>query len=155
MSQIPAAEYAVYTDGACSGNPGPGGWGAIVVDPGGRRQEFSGYEPSTTNNRMELMAVLQGLSHVPTDSSALVVSDSQYVINGACKWLLGWKRKGWRTASGGNVLNRDLWESIDAEKERLTLRWEWVRGHREHVENNRADYLAVNAIKAAQSKLPA
>ncbi|SRR5581483_1599872 len=138
--------YAVFADGACSGNPGPGGWGTVVRFPDGHEEERSGFDPRTTNNRMELTAVLQGLSLVPGGSSVTVVSDSQYVVNGACSWLDGWKRKGWRTASKAEVLNRDLWECIDAERDRLRLRWEWVRGHNGHIENERCDLLARQAI---------
>jgi ribonuclease HI len=142
------AGYEVYSDGACSGNPGPGGWGVIVIQPDGERRELSGFEARTTNNRMELMGVLQGLSLAPNGADVTVVSDSQYVINGACSWLDGWKRKGWKTAGKKDVLNRDLWESIDAERSRLRLRWEWVRGHNGHVLNERADALARGAILA-------
>ena len=138
--------FEVYADGACSYNPGPGGWGAIVIFPDGRRQELSGFEAQSTNNRMELTAVLQGLSLVPNDAEATVVSDSEYVVKGACSWLDGWKRKGWKTSTKKDVLNRDLWESIDAERERLRLSWEWVRGHNGHVMNERADTLARTAI---------
>ena len=144
-------EYAVFSDGACSGNPGPGGWGAIVAFPDGRRQELNGYEAPTTNNRMELMGVLEGLSLVPSDSRLTLFSDSQYVINGAKSWVDGWKRKGWKTSSGGHVLNRDLWECLDAERSRLKVRWEWVRGHAGHPENERCDQLARDAIAARGS----
>ena len=143
------AGYEVYSDGACSGNPGPGGWGAIVLQPDGERRELSGFEPRTTNNRMELMGVLQGLSLAPNGAEVTVISDSQYVINGACSWLDGWKPKGWKTAGKKDVLNRDLWESIDAERSRLRLQWEWVRGHNGHVLNERADALARGAIVSA------
>jgi ribonuclease HI len=142
------SRYEVYSDGACSGNPGPGGWGVIVIFPDGQREELSGFEPRTTNNRMELMGVLQGLSLVPAGAEADVYSDSQYVVNGGRSWLDGWKRKGWKTSSKSEVLNRDLWESIDAERDRLNLRWEWVRGHNGHVLNERADTLATQAITA-------
>ncbi len=145
---MPGERYEVYSDGACSGNPGPGGWGVIVIFPDGRRQELSGFEARTTNNRMELMGVLQGLSLVPAEAEATVYSDSQYVVNGGRSWLDGWKRKGWKTANKSEVLNRDLWESIDAERDRLKLSWEWVRGHNGHVLNERADTLATKAIVA-------
>ena len=145
------AGYEVYSDGACSGNPGPGGWGAIIIFPDGQRQERSGYEPRTTNNRMELMGVLQGLSVVPNDTPVTVVSDSQYVVNGGRTWLDGWKRKGWKTSGKTEVLNRDLWESVDAERSRLRLTWEWVRGHNGHVLNERADELARKAILAGST----
>jgi len=101
---------------------------------------------------MELTAALEGLSRVPNDTDAVVVSDSQYVINGACSWLDGWKRKGWKTSTKTEVLNRDLWESVDAERSRLKIRWDWVRGHNGHVENERADRLAVAAIKAGRTR---
>jgi ribonuclease HI len=140
--------FEVYSDGACSGNPGPGGWGVVVISPDGNRKELSGFEAQTTNNRMELMGVLQGLSAVPNDSEATVFSDSQYVVNGGRTWLDGWKRKGWRTSTKANVLNRDLWESIDAERDRLRLTWEWIRGHNGHALNERADTLARKAIVA-------
>jgi ribonuclease HI len=143
------SSYLVFTDGACSGNPGPGGWGAVVRYPDGREQDLSGFEPATTNNRMELTAVLQALSCVPNDSEATVVTDSEYVLKGATQWLDGWKRKGWKTSTKSDVLNRDLWECIDAERERVHLTWQWVRGHNGHAENERADKLAVGAIKAA------
>jgi len=148
------ARCEVYSDGACSGNPGPGGWGVIVILPDGQRQERSGFEPRTTNNRMELTGALQGLSLVPTGAEVAVCSDSQYVINGACSWLDGWKRKGWKTSGKTEVLNRDLWESIDAERDRLRIRWEWVRGHNGHVLNERADHLATKAIIARGAPAP-
>ncbi len=138
----------MYGDGACMGNPGPGGWGAIVVFPDGKRRELSGHGgKATTNNRMELTAVLEGLSLVPNGQSVSVVTDSQYVVKGASSWLTGWKRKGWRTSAGGEVLNRDLWECVDAEKERLSIGWSWVRGHNGHPENERCDKLATSAIR--------
>src|SRR5438552_4139028 len=146
--------YTVFTDGACSGNPGPGGWGTVVLTSDGRRDELSGFDPQTTNNRMELMAVLQGLAAIPNGSDVTVVSDSQYVINGACSWLDGWKRKGWKTSGKSLVLNRDLWESIDAERERLRVSWKWIRGHFGHVLNERADALARTAILAHGAKPP-
>ena len=149
------ASYEVYSDGACSGNPGPGGWGAIVVYPEGRREELSGFEARTTNNRMELLGALEGLSRVPNGAQATVISDSEYVIKGACKWLDGWKRRGWKTAAKSEVMNRDLWESIDAERARVKLQWEWVRGHNGHVLNERADTLARQAIVARGAPEPA
>jgi ribonuclease HI len=143
--------YTVFTDGACSGNPGPGGWGAVVRYPDGTEKDLSGFAPATTNNRMELTAVLEALSRVPNDAEAEVVTDSEYVLKGATQWLDSWKRKGWKTSTKSDVLNRDLWECIDAERERLRLRWQWVRGHNGHPENERADKLAVGAIKGASA----
>ncbi|MDE3074489.1 MAG: ribonuclease HI [Chloroflexota bacterium] len=141
--------FQVFGDGACTGNPGPGGWAAIVVFPDGRREELSGHERRTTNNRMELIAVLQGLSLVPTGGSVLVTTDSQYVVKGASSWINGWKRKGWLTSTGSGVLNRDLWESIDAELDRLLVGWSWIRGHNGHPENERCDRLARRAATLA------
>jgi len=146
--------YEVHSDGACSGNPGPGGWGAIVIFPDGRRQELNGYQPQTTNNRMELTAALEGLSLVPNDTEVTVYSDSEYVVKGACSWLDGWKRKGWKNAAKQPVKNQDLWESIDAERQRLKLAWQWVRGHAGDALNERADALARGAIAAAGHKPP-
>jgi len=146
------AGYEVYSDGACSGNPGPGGWGVIVIQPDGERRELSGFAARTTNNRMELMGVLQGLSLAPNGADVTVVSDSQYVINGACSWLDGWKRKGWKTAAGKPVKNQDLLRALDEEIGRhASVRWHWVRGHETgeaHAHkalNDRADRLAVAA----------
>jgi len=143
--------YTIFTDGACSGNPGPGGWGAVVRLPDGAKHELSGFAPATTNNRMELTAVLQGLSGVPNGTPVIVVTDSEYVLKGATQWLDGWKRKGWKTSTKSDVLNRDLWECIDAERERLQLQWQWVRGHAGHPENERADRLAVAAIRSGRT----
>ncbi len=129
-----------YTDGACIGNPGPGGWAAILVADG-QRQELSGGAPDTTNNRMELTAVIEALRRVPPAAPVLVVTDSQYVMNGVTRWVAGWRQRGWRTATGQPVLNRDLWEELAAlAGARVT--WEWVRGHAGHPENERADALA-------------
>ena len=129
-----------YTDGACSGNPGPGGWAAIIVRDG-TREEIGGGAAATTNNRMELTAVIEALRRVPADAPVTVVTDSQYVLKGMTSWVRGWQRRGWRTATGGPVLNRDLWETLAAlAGSRVT--WEWVRGHDGHPENERADQLA-------------
>lgn len=120
-----------------------------MVFPDSRERELSGFDRQTTNNRMELIAVLEGLSLVPSGAPVTVVTDSQYVVNGGRSWIDGWKRRGWRTAANGEVLNRDLWESIDAERSRLSITWEWVRGHAGHPENERCDALARGAILAA------
>ena len=155
-------EALVWTDGACSGNPGPGGWAAIVVPPadGGSEPvepvEHSGGEAETTNNRMELTAALEGLRSLPAGSRAAVVTDSQLMINSMTQWLEGWKRKGWRTAAGKPVKNRDLLEALEAEIGRHSaVRWHWVRGHETgsaHAHkalNDRADGLAVAAAAEA------
>lgn len=149
-------ESLIWTDGACSGNPGPGGWAAIVVPAdGGEPVELSGGEPETTNNRMELSAALNGLRSLPAGADACVVTDSQLLVNSMTTWLAGWKRNGWKTAAGKPVKNQDLVEALDAEVQRLgNVRWHWVRGHQtgaghEHkVLNDRADRLAVAAAAA-------
>ena len=138
-------EVTVFTDGACRDNPGPGGWAAIV-DENGERRELHGAEAKTTNNRMELMAVIRALESLLQPSQVRVVTDSQYVALGMTRWIHSWRRKGWKTASGSPVKNRDLWQMLwdRAEKHRLT--WEWVRGHDGHPENERVDALAKEAI---------
>jgi ribonuclease HI len=150
-------EALVWTDGACSGNPGPGGWAAIVVPvAGGEPVELSGGAPATTNNRMELTAVLEGLRALPAGGRACVVTDSQLVMNSMTTWIAGWKRKGWRTAGGQPVKNQDLVKALDAEIGRHeAVRWHWVRGHEtgaEHAHkalNDRADRLAVAQAQRA------
>ncbi len=151
-------EALIWTDGACSGNPGPGGWAAIVVGPdGGGPVERSGGERETTNNRMEFTAALEGLRALPDGARACIVTDSQLMIDSMTKWLAGWRRKGWRTAGGSPVKNRDLIEALDAEAARhAEVRWHWVRGHEtgaRHAHkalNDRADQLAVAAAAAAR-----
>ena len=144
-------EALVWTDGACSGNPGPGGWAAIVVPAdGGDPVELSGGEPHTTNNRMELTAALEGLRALPAGSRAVIVTDSQLMLNSMTTWLPGWKRKGWKTAAGKPVKNQDLLRALDEEIGRhASVRWHWVKGHETgdaHAHkalNDRADRLAV------------
>ena len=138
-------EVKVFTDGACSGNPGPGGWGAII-DEDGRRREMSGAEHHTTNNRMELTAVIRALGSLSEPSRVHVVTDSQYVALGMTRWIHGWQRKDWKTASGGAVKNRDLWQELLELSRKHELTWEWIRGHEGHPENERADALAREAI---------
>ena len=135
----------LFTDGACSGNPGPGGWGAILRADG-HEKELSGGEPATTNNRMELMAVIEGLNALKKSSAVTVFTDSRYVMDGAMTWLANWKKRGWKTADKKPVKNEDLWRALDDAMARHTLKWEWVRGHTGHVENERADALARGAI---------
>lgn len=156
MQQLPG-ETLIWTDGACSGNPGPGGWAAIVVPPEGAGDpvEHSGGEPHTTNNRMELSAALFGLRALADGTDVCVVTDSQLLVNSMTQWIEGWRRKGWKTASGSPVKNVDLVQALDAETERLgNVRWHWVRGHEtgaghEHKAlNDRADQLAVAAASA-------
>jgi ribonuclease HI len=136
----------IFTDGACSGNPGPGGWGAILRF-GAQEKELSGGEVLTTNNRMELMAVIQALKAIAKPVPILIHTDSRYVMDGASSWIVGWKKRGWKTASKEPVKNEDLWRSLDEELARFPVkRWEWVRGHSGHPENERADQLARDAI---------
>jgi ribonuclease HI len=135
----------IYTDGACSGNPGPGGWGAILRFNGTER-EISGAEPATTNNRMELMAAIQALETLKRPVEVDLYTDSQYVKNGITTWITGWKRRGWKTADNKPVKNIDLWQRLEAALGTHRIRWHWVRGHVGHVENTRADQLARDAI---------
>ena len=135
----------IFTDGACSGNPGPGGWGAILRS-GAHEREISGGESATTNNRMELMAVIEALKALKGPSSVIIHTDSRYVMDGAAKWLKGWKTRGWKTADKKPVKNEDLWRMLDAELQKHSITWRWVRGHDGHVENERADALARSAI---------
>jgi ribonuclease HI len=148
-------EVIVWTDGACSGNPGPGGWAAIVVSPE-ETVELSGGEPHTTNNRMEYMAALEGLRSLPPNSQACIVTDSRLMLDSMTKWITAWKRRGWKTAGGDPVKNQDLVRALEAEIERhAAVRWHWVKGHEtgdEHAHkalNDRADQLAVAAARAA------
>jgi ribonuclease HI len=150
-------EALVWTDGACSGNPGPGGWAAIVVGPGGGEPvELSGGSPHTTNNRMEYTAALEGLRHLPAGSSVCVVTDSLLMLKSMTIWVAGWKRRGWRTAGGQPVKNQDLVVALENEIARhAAVRWHWVKGHEvgaAHAHkalNDRADRLAVAAARAA------
>jgi ribonuclease HI len=135
----------IFTDGACSGNPGPGGWAAILRDRH-HEKELSGGEPATTNNRMEMMAVIEGLKALKNPSPVTIHTDSRYVMDGASKWILGWKKKGWKTADKKPVKNEDLWRILDDEMSRHTVHWVWVAGHSGHPENERADQLARDAI---------
>lgn len=140
----------IFTDGACLGNPGPGGWGAILrVD--GAEQELSGYEPATTNNRMELRAAVEALRTLEEAAEVDLTTDSQYVRTGMAEWLARWKRNGWRTADRKPVKNVDLWQELDALAQRHCVRWHWVRGHDGHPENERCDALANEAIRRARS----
>lgn len=135
----------IHTDGACSGNPGPGGWGAILHWKG-HEKELSGAEPETTNNRMELMAAIAALEALKRRSTVRLVTDSTYVRDGVTKWIHGWKRNGWKTAARKPVKNDDLWKRLDAIASKHDVTWEWVKGHAGHPENERADQLARDAI---------
>ena len=135
----------IHTDGACSGNPGPGGWGAIL-EYNGHEKELSGAEAETTNNRMELMAAIAALEALKRASEVRLVTDSVYVRDGVTKWIHGWKRNGWKTANKKPVKNEDLWKRLDAIASKHRVTWEWVKGHAGHPENERADQLAREAI---------
>ena len=135
----------IFTDGACSGNPGPGGWGAILRT-GEHEKELSGGDRATTNNRMELTAVIRGLEALKRSSAVTIHTDSRYVMDGLTQWLPKWKKNGWKTADKKPVKNEDLWRELDALCAKHELQWQWVRGHSGHPENERADALARGAI---------
>ncbi len=132
---------SIFTDGACSGNPGPGGWGALLLF-NGEEKELTGGEFETTNNRMELMAAIQGLQALKKPCQVRLVTDSNYVKEGITTWIHNWKKNGWRTAGRKPVKNADLWQDLDTAIARHDITWEWVRGHTGHPENERADALA-------------
>ena len=134
-------EVVIYTDGACSGNPGPGGWGAVMIS-GAHRKEIWGGEPQTTNNRMELMAAIQALEALKKPCRVELHTDSQYVQKGIHEWIHGWKRRGWLTADKKPVKNDDLWKRLDQARLRHEVDWRWVKGHAGHELNERADALA-------------
>ena len=140
----------IHTDGACSGNPGPGGWGAIL-ERNGHRKEIKGGEPHTTNNRMELTAAIMALEALKRPCTVELYTDSQYLRDGITKWIHGWKRNGWRTADKKPVKNVDLWQRLDAALAHHQVRWHWVRGHAGHDLNERADELAREAIGELRS----
>lgn len=131
----------IYTDGACSGNPGPGGWGAILRY-GDHEKELYGGEPDTTNNRMELLAAIQALDTLKRSCTVTLYTDSEYVKNGITEWIANWKARGWKTAARKPVKNADLWQALDTATSRHDVTWKWVRGHAGHPENERADALA-------------
>ncbi len=139
-------DLIAYTDGACSGNPGPGGWGVLMVarQDGAvvKERKLSGGERLTTNNRMELMAAISALEALSRDTALTIITDSVYVKNGITEWMAGWKRKGWRTAAGPPVKNVDLWQRLDAARARHQVEWRWIKGHAGHAENEEADRLA-------------
>lgn len=136
-----ASEVAIYTDGACSGNPGPGGWGALLIS-GAHRKEIKGGEAETTNNRMELMAAIEALAALKRPCRVELHTDSSYLRHGITDWIETWKRNGWRTANRKPVKNIDLWQRLEAAREPHHVSWHWVKGHAGHPENERADELA-------------
>ena len=146
-------KVVLYTDGACSGNPGPGGWAYILDHPdSGTRRKRSGGSGRTTNNRMEMQAVIQGLLAVKRNCAVTVMSDSQYVIKGATGWIVGWKARGWKTAGKKRVKNRDLWEQIDKLQNTHKITFQYVPGHSGHPENEECDVMAVAATQKARAQ---
>ena len=141
------AVVELYTDGACKGNPGPGGWGALIR-AGGEERELCGGESQTTNNRMEMLAVIEGLSALAPGTRVRVYTDSQYVQKGISEWIHAWKRRGWKTADKKPVKNVDLWMRLDDVARSHRVDWQWVKGHAGHPENERADALANKGIPA-------
>jgi ribonuclease HI len=138
----------IFTDGACKGNPGPGGWG-VVLRMGHHEKELAGSEPATTNNRMELTAAIRALESLREPCHVQLHTDSRYVIDGITGWIFGWQRNGWKTAARKPVLNADLWQELQSAARRHQIEWIWVKGHDGHPENERADKLASDAALAA------
>jgi ribonuclease HI len=135
----------IFTDGACRGNPGPGGWGTLLRYED-KERELYGYQADTTNNQMELMAAIQGLEALTRPCQVVLTTDSKYVMQGITEWMAGWKRKGWKTAAGKPVKNLELWQRLDAATQAHQIDWRWVKGHSGHAENERVDQLANKAI---------
>lgn len=146
-SAAAGVEVTIYTDGGCKGNPGPGGWGAVLL-AGGRRRELSGAEPATTNNRMELRAAVEALRALKRPCRVTVVTDSEYLRNGVTSWIRTWRRNGWRTAGRQPVKNADLWQALLDASSGHEITWRWTKGHAGDRENNRCDALANAAIAA-------
>jgi len=142
---MPHRTVIIYTDGACSGNPGPGGWGSVLMYKGHRR-ELSGGETDTTNNRMEMMAVIKALEMLKRPCNITLHTDSTYVMKGMTEWLEGWKKRNWRTAGRKPVKNVDLWQRLETAIDAHQVKWVWVKGHSGVPENERADFLATQAI---------
>ncbi len=138
---MPAKTIHVYTDGACRGNPGPGAWGVLIVN-GEQRKEIGGAEKETTNNRMELTAAIEALSHVQCVAQVILTTDSNYVKDGITQWIMNWKRNGWKTKNKKPVKNDDLWKRLDDLVANHKVQWEWVKGHSGHLGNERADQIA-------------
>jgi len=136
----------LYTDGACKGNPGIGGWG-VLIQTGNYSNELKGFQLDTTNNQMELMAVIKGLEAIEKNTSLEIITDSQYVMNGIKQWIINWKKNGWKTASKKPVKNKELWQRLDGLVKDYTIHWKWVKGHSGHPGNERADQLANEAIE--------
>ncbi|MFV2057732.1 MAG: ribonuclease HI [Thiohalomonadales bacterium] len=145
MTERDNASIKLFTDGACRGNPGPGGWG-VLLDFDGVEKSLYGGEANTTNNRMELMAAIKGLSELKSSSEVTLVTDSKYVMNGITQWIVGWKKNAWKTASKKPVKNVDLWKQLDMLVDGHNVQWQWVKGHSGHPGNDRADELANRGI---------
>ena len=143
-------QVVIYSDGACSGNPGPGGWGAILM-AGQHVKEIHGGEDATTNNRMELMAAIQALETLKKPCKVELHTDSTYVMKGISEWIFGWKKRGWKTADGKPVKNDDLWRRLDTARARQDVSWNWVKGHAGHELNERADALARKGLQEARA----
>jgi ribonuclease HI len=140
-------KYKIYTDGACSGNPGPGGWGAVILEEDKNQKNISGNEKDTTNNRMELMAPIMALKKISTNSKVVIYTDSKYVKNGITEWIKNWEKNGWKNANKKPVKNKDLWIKLDNLCKDNKIIWKWVKGHSSNKYNNLADELATKAIK--------
>ena len=140
-------EITIYTDGACSGNPGIGGWGAVILNHEDKPILLKGGLQNTTNNQMELMAAIESLKYFKKPKKILIFTDSKYVMNGIETWIKNWKKNGWKTASKKPVKNRDLWEKLDKEIERHKINWQWVKGHAGNINNEKADFLARQFIE--------
>jgi ribonuclease HI len=145
------SEVEIFTDGACSGNPGPGGWGALLRYQG-REKTLSGAERDTTNNRMEMMAAIRSLESLKRPCRVRLTTDSKYVKDGITSWIHGWKKRGWKTAARQPVKNADLWQRLDKAVQAHQVSWHWVKGHSGHPENERADQLATEAIRTIRNK---
>jgi len=145
MTKQQTTQVEIYSDGACSGNPGPGGYGTILRC-GPHTKELSGYAPDTTNNRMEMMGAIAGLESLTKPCAVIMTTDSQYVCKGMTEWIEGWKKKGWKNSQRKPVVNRDLWERLEAATAGHSVQWKWVKGHAGHAENERCDELARQAI---------
>lgn len=152
LAQVKDQDITVYVDGACSGNPGPGGWGALL-STGPHECELSGFEAQTTNNRMELLAAIESLQALPAGAHVAIYTDSQYVKNGITQWIIKWKQNNWQTADKKPVKNKDLWLALDSLLSSYHIEWHWVKGHAGHSSNERADALARRAIIAARMSL--
>ena len=140
-------KYKIYTDGACAGNPGPGGWGAVIFDQDDKQKNISGSEKNTTNNRMELLAAIMSLKKIKSNSEVVIFTDSTYVKNGITEWMKNWKKNGWKNSNKKPVKNKDLWVKLDKLCEANSVSWKWVKGHSTNEFNNLADELATKAIK--------